>query len=71
MEPAARRAAYADFQRLWADEVPSVPLYYPLLTWALRAEYQGVDLAALPDADQRLSALPAWYLRTARVFRGW
>jgi ABC-type transport system substrate-binding protein len=67
----ARRAAYADFQRVWAEEVPSVPLYYPLLTWAVRAEFQGVDLAALPDGDQRLSLLPTWYLRTGRVFRGW
>ncbi len=68
---AARAAAYADFQRLWADEVPSVPLYYPPLVWAVRADYQGVDLAPLPTADDRLSALPAWYLRTSRVFRGW
>lgn len=71
VDPAARGAAYADFQRLWADEAPSVPLYYPLLTWATRAEYQGIDLAPLPTADDRLSALPAWYLRTSRVFRGW
>jgi peptide/nickel transport system substrate-binding protein len=70
-DPAARREAYADFQRLWAEEVPSLPLYYPLLTWVTRAEYQGVDLAPLPTADDRLAALPAWYLRTNRVFRGW
>jgi peptide/nickel transport system substrate-binding protein len=70
-DPAARKAAYADFQRLWAEEVPSLPLYYPLLTWATRAEYQGVDLAPLPTADDRLGALPAWYVRTSRVFRGW
>jgi len=71
VDPAARRAAYADFQRLWAEEVPSLPLYYPRLTWITRAEYQGVDLAPLPTADDRLAALPAWYLRTSRVFRGW
>jgi peptide/nickel transport system substrate-binding protein len=71
VDPAARQAAYADFQRLWAEEAPSVPLYYPLLTWTTRAEYQGVDLAPLPTADDRLGALPAWYLRTSRVFRGW
>jgi len=67
----ARRAAYTAFQKLWAEETPSVPLYYPSLTWALRAELQGVDLAHLGEAAPRLAQLPAWYLRTARVFRGW
>jgi peptide/nickel transport system substrate-binding protein len=71
VDPAARRAAYADFQRLWAEEVPSLPLYYPRLMWVTRAEYQGVDLTPLATADDRLSVLPAWYLRTSRVFRGW
>jgi peptide/nickel transport system substrate-binding protein len=70
-DTAARGAAYADFQRLWADEVPSLPLYYPRLTWVARADYQGVDLASLATADDRLSVLPAWYVNTSRVFRGW
>ncbi len=70
-DPAERRAAYAAFQALWAEEVPSLPLYYPSLTWAVRTAYQGVDLTYLPDASQRLALLPSWYLYTMRVFRGW
>jgi len=68
---AERRAAYTAFQALWADEVPSVPLYYPSLTWAVRTTFQGVDLTHLADASQRLALLPSWYLYTTRVFRGW
>jgi peptide/nickel transport system substrate-binding protein len=70
-DPAARRAAYGAFQALWAEEAPSVPLYYPFLTWAVRADLQGVDLTASGDMSARLGLLPAWYLRTQRVFRGW
>jgi ABC-type transport system substrate-binding protein len=70
-DAAERRAAYTAFQALWADEVPSVPLYYPSLTWAVRTTYQGVDLTHLADASQRLALLPSWYLYTTRVFRGW
>ncbi len=69
-DPAARGAAYADFQRLWADEVPSLPLYYPRLTWVTRANYQGVDLA--PRHRRRSPKRPARrYVNTSRVFRGW
>jgi peptide/nickel transport system substrate-binding protein len=71
LEPTERRAAYAAFQALWADEMPSVPLYYPALAWAVRTTYQGVSLAPLVDTSQRLALLPSWYLYTARVFRGW
>jgi peptide/nickel transport system substrate-binding protein len=70
-DPAMRRAAYTAFQALWAEEVPSVPLYYPLLTWVVRADFQGVDVSALNDGGDRLALLPSWYLQTARVFRGW
>jgi ABC-type transport system substrate-binding protein len=68
---AERRAAYAAFQALWAEEVPSVPLYYPVLTWAVRADLQGVDLSSLADASMRLALVPHWYVQTQRVLRGW
>ncbi len=68
---AERRAAYAAFQALWAEEVPSVPLYYPVLTWAVRADLQGVDLTSLADASMRLALVPRWYVQTQRVLRGW
>ncbi|HZU04702.1 MAG TPA: peptide ABC transporter substrate-binding protein [Chloroflexota bacterium] len=70
-DQAARRAAYAAFQALWAEEVPSIPLYYVAFTWVVRADLQGVDLAPLWDSSQRLALLPQWYRYTARVFRGW
>ncbi len=66
-----RRAAYAAFQALWAEETPSVPLYYPYLTWAVRQPLQAVDLAPIADASDRLTILPRWYVDTIRVFRGW
>jgi hypothetical protein len=37
----------------------------------VRTAYQGVDVTRLMDTSQRLALLPAWYLYTARVFRGW
>jgi peptide/nickel transport system substrate-binding protein len=66
-----RRALYAAFQQVWAAEAPSIPLYYPSLTWVVRTSLHGVDLSALPDGSQRLALLPTWYTHTTRVFRGW
>jgi peptide/nickel transport system substrate-binding protein len=68
---AERRALYAAFQALWAEESPSIPLYYTTFTWLVRDTFQGVDLTPLPDPTQRLALLPTWYLSTTRVFRGW
>lgn len=70
-DPVARLEAYRAFQALWAAEAPSVPLYYPVSGWLAPSGLQGVVVAQLTDPAARLAQLPAWYLRTSRVLRGW
>jgi peptide/nickel transport system substrate-binding protein len=70
-DPATRLEAYRAFQALWAAELPSVPLYYPLSSWLAPSRLQGIEPAALTGPAARLAQLPDWYLRTGRVLRGW
>jgi peptide/nickel transport system substrate-binding protein len=63
---ADRAALYADFQQVFADEVPGLLLYYPRYTYAVRARVQGVTLPrALADPSSRFQSLPGWYIQTA------
>ena len=66
-----RREAYRAFQALWAAELPSIPLYYPVDSWLVASALQGIDAASFNGPAERLAQVPAWYLRTSRVLRGW
>ena len=67
----ARRAQlYAEFQELWAEEAPSVVLYYPKFNWAVSRSVKDVRLTALMDGSSRFRHVAQWYVRTKMVPRG-
>ena len=60
-----RADLYAEFQQVFADEVPGLPLYYPRYTYAVRARVRGVTLPpALFDPSSRFYSLASWYVDT-------
>jgi peptide/nickel transport system substrate-binding protein len=63
----SRARLYRNFQVVFAKEMPSLPLYYPVYSYGVDAQVQGVQLAPLYDTSDRLGLLPEWYLVTRRA----
>lgn len=62
-----RARLYRNFQVVFTKEMPSLPLYYPVYTYAVDAQVQGVQVAPLYDTSDRLSSIGTWYLVTRRA----
>lgn len=63
-----RRKVYAEFQDLFAEEVPAVFLYYPLYRQAIGEQVKGPSLNPLLDPVERFRSFAQWYIATRRVF---
>ncbi len=64
-----RAELYRRFQEIFADEVPSLLLYYPIYTYAVDEEVKGVQLAPMGDPSDRFRNIAEWYIVTRRVIR--
>jgi len=63
-----RTRLYRNFQVVFAKELPSLPLYYPVFSYGIDAQVQGVQSAAtLYDTNDRLAFINDWYLVTRRA----
>lgn len=60
----ARQAAYAEFQRLFAEEQPSILLYYPVYLYALSPSLKGVRLGLMTQPADRFQTVTGWYLHS-------
>lgn len=59
---ADRKALYAEFQRVFAEQVPAVILYYPRLPFVVSDTLGGVDATPLVSPSDRLREVIHWYL---------
>jgi peptide/nickel transport system substrate-binding protein len=64
-----RTRLYRNFQVIFAKELPSLPLYYPVYNYGVDAQVHGVQTAALYDTSDRLALLSSWYLVTRRALQ--
>ena len=65
MEERAR--LYRNFQVMFTQELPALPLYYPTYTFAVDVQVNGVQGAPLYDTSDRLNSIADWYLVTRRA----
>ena len=63
---AERARLYRNFQVLFVKDMPSLPLYFPVYSYGVDAQVQGVQVAPLYDVSDRLSLINEWYLVTRR-----
>lgn len=61
-----RTRLYRNFQVMFAKELPSLPLYYPVYSFAVDAQVFGVQVAPLYEISDRFSVVTDWYLLTRR-----
>lgn len=62
-----RARLYRNFQVVFAKELPSLPLYYPVYSYGVDAQVQGVQVAPMYDISDRLALINEWYLVTRRT----
>ncbi len=67
VDPSRRLEVTAEFQRIWAEDVPSVVLASPLLVYTISSQILGVRLGTVPEPSARFQHIAEWYVRTQRV----
>ncbi len=64
---AERKRLYHNFQAIFADELPSLPLYYPVYNYAVDSVIQGVSLGPLMDTSDRFATITGWFMTARRT----
>jgi peptide/nickel transport system substrate-binding protein len=57
-----RARLYRNFQVRFSLELPALPLYFPVYTYAISNEVQNVRMGALFDPSDRFNSLASWFL---------
>ncbi len=53
---------YRNFQIIFTQDLPALPLYYPVYTYAIDREVQGVRMGPLFDTPDRFANVTEWFL---------
>lgn len=59
---AERERLYRNFQVIFSEELPALPLYYPVYTYAVDRQVQGVQMGPLFDSSDRFATVQNWFL---------
>lgn len=62
-----RTRLYHNFQYLFAEQVPALPLYYPVYNYAVDSQVQGVSVGPLFSTSDRFANITSWYMVTQRT----
>lgn len=62
-----REALYARFQQLFLEEMPALPLYYPVYTYGVSDRVKNVQIGPLNTPSDRFATFADWYIVTRRV----
>jgi len=58
-----RKEIYAQFQRDFVSRAVAIPLYYPLYTYAVRSNINGVQLGFIGAPSDRLQNIQDWSIQ--------
>ena len=59
---AERTRLYHNFQAVFAEELPALPLFYPVYNYGVSNQIQGVTMGPLFDSSDRLATITKWFL---------
>jgi len=57
---------YHNFQYLFAEENPALPLFYPVYNFAIDKQVQGVTVGPLYSTSDRFAEISSWYMVSKR-----
>jgi len=63
---AERTRAYRNFQVRFTTEMPALPLFYPVYSYAVDSQVQGVRIGPFFDPSDRFNTFTSWYLLAKR-----
>ena len=61
-----RAKAYRNFQVRFTSEMPALPLFYPVYSYAVDGQVQGVRMGPLFDPSDRFANVQTWFLLARR-----
>jgi len=61
-----RARLYRNFQLIFAEEMPALPLFYSVYSTAIDYQVQGVTMGPLFDRSDRFSTINNWYFAARR-----
>jgi peptide/nickel transport system substrate-binding protein len=61
-----RARLYRNFQVVFARELPALPLFYPIYTYAVDQRVQGMQAVPLFEPADRFDGISSWFLVTRR-----
>lgn len=67
VQPDRRFALYSEFQQLFMTEVPAIPLYVPVYTYAIDVRVNGDQIGPLMRTGDRFRTISDWYVLQRRV----
>jgi peptide/nickel transport system substrate-binding protein len=67
IDPQRRLELFHAFQQLFAEEVPSLLIYYPIYTHAVDMQVKQVQLSPLLHASDRFRNIADWYVETEEI----
>jgi len=56
-----RARLYRNFQVRFSDQLPALPLYYPVYTYGISADVKGVRIGPIFEPSDRLETINQWY----------
>ncbi len=56
-----RARLYRNFQVRFSDQIPALPLYYPVYTYGVSADVKGVRIGPVFEPSDRLLTINQWY----------
>jgi peptide/nickel transport system substrate-binding protein len=62
---AERTRLYNNFQVRWSQELPALPLFYPVYTYAVSSDVHGVSIGPILEPADRFNHVTNWYLVTS------
>ena len=68
VNPERRQQLYYEFQEIFAQEVPSIPLYVPIYTYGVDERIHDVQIGPLVHPSDRFRTVSAWWIVPRRVF---
>ena len=62
----SRTKLYRNFQVIYGQEMPALPIYYPVYSYAVSSQVSGVRIGPLWDSSDRFSTILQWYLLASK-----
>jgi peptide/nickel transport system substrate-binding protein len=62
-----RAKLYRNFQVRFSQELPALPLFYPVYTYGVDEQVQGVSMGPLFDPSDRFATVTKWFLVARRA----